>query len=210
MKKLKLSLFIAFVVIFYSKNYGQELTAEDNNKEAPIKVEIVKNTSFEKPEKYGNHEISINTLALLANPALVINYERLFSNDNSAGISISLGNVQEIDYEREFAITPFYRLYFLNRKDYGASGFFVEAFSSIIAAKHTHYLDLWDTNYESYETEISTKKTTEVALGISLGKKWINSKKYTFEYHIGLGRFLNDEFDKSTIRFGFNIGKRFN
>ena len=107
-----------------------------------------------------------------------------------------------------FHISPYYRVYFLNREDYGAGGLFAEVFSSI-----------GETEYESYEYEglrevYVNNKQIQVSFGASIGKKWINRKGYSFEWQIGMGRFLGGENENSSMqrthgRFGFSVGKRF-
>ena len=104
--------------------------------------------------------------------------------------------------KQNFSITPYYRFYFLNRKDYGANGLFVEAFSSF-------------STVDFDEESSSNSNEFQFSMGVGLGKKWVNRNGFTFELFAGVGRyFINRETEDHSQpeahgRFGISIGKRF-
>lgn len=170
------------------------------------KVEIVKDSSHEFADAFGKHEIRLNALDLVVHPAIHVYYERIVDESNGFGASLFLNfGDNEASYQN-FAFTPYYRFYFLNRKDFGASGLFVEVFSSFSSMNFDYY---------SYDIEEKSENEFQFSMGIALGKKWVNRKGFTFETFIGVGRYFIDRDDENYYgpeahgRFGLSIGKRF-
>jgi len=165
--------------------------------EEPIQVEIVKDSSFEFVDPFGKQELRLNMLDLLLGPAIHVFYERVVDASNSYGVSTFLDLSDNNSSYQNFSVNPFYRFYFLNRKDFGAQGIFVEVFSSLASVE----VD----NYDSGNNEF------QVSLGMSLGRKWINKSGFTFETFLGMGRYLLDseEGNEAHGRIGIAVGKRF-
>ncbi|MEN8890493.1 MAG: hypothetical protein ABF239_04100 [Wenyingzhuangia sp.] len=181
--------------VFFAQEKDPELS--------PIKVEIVKNSSFENAKAYGKHEISIDFFSALVVPAISVSYEKILNIGNSVGVNLftTLGSY---DNDYNFSVGPYYRLYFLNRKDYGSKGFFVEGFSYLTS------LDVRDdySNYNSYENSYAMV----FSLGAAVGKKWISRKGFTAEYLLGFGRYFidpNEVGQDSLLKFSISVGKRF-
>ena len=131
-----------------------------------------------------------------------------------------------VSWTDKFSLTPFYRFYFFNKKDFGGSGFFSEIFSKFGFGKH-------DVEYYNYNPnndgpgidywEVVEEDYFDIALGAAIGNKWINKKGWTFEISFGVGRFLlnstkenssigrdvNSLKPEAVIRGGLSIGKRF-
>ncbi|CAI8169412.1 MAG: Uncharacterised protein [Bacteroidota bacterium] len=191
MNKVRLTSFVMLVV------FG--VYAQENNEDV-TKVEVV--NQYEEVEFFEKNEIRLNALDLIVHPALSISYERLVNESNGYGISLFANFGDNNTSYQNIALTPYYRFYFLNRKDFGASGIFVEAFSSFSTVDFDG-----DTNTDSGEFQFS--------MGVALGKKWVNRNGFTFELFAGVGRyFINRETDDSYHpeahgRFGIAIGKRF-
>ena len=196
------------------------------------KVEVLKNDNqvTELFESLGKNELKLDIAPLLAFPALDINYERINDPYSSYGLSLYLNlsndDSSNVNWVDKFSLTPFYRFYFFNKKDFGGSGFFAELFSKFSFGKldveYYNYnpdanspgIDYWETVEENY---------FDIALGAAIGNKWVNKKGWTFEISLGAGRFLlNPSEDNSTIgrevnsfkpeaviRGGLSIGKRF-
>ena len=106
------------------------------------------------------------------------------------------------EWNDKFAITPYYRFYFLESQDYGGYGVFAEIFTKFSSAKIKNYSNLKSNSY------------TDISPGLAVGRKWINRKGFTFELMFGVGRnLLYDEdiggMNTATIRSGVSIGKRF-
>lgn len=141
---------------------------------------------------FKNHEIRVGGLKLIAGPILETNYEYVFNRNSGAGISILFNLNTENEYPENFSVAPFYRFYFLNKQDYGANGFFVEGFGKVASGSEE------DFNF------------TDASLGMSLGKKWINSSGFVFEALLGASRSLggNSEYEVY-FRGGLFVGYRF-
>ena len=82
------------------------------------------------------------------------------------------------------------------------TGRFVEVFSSFATGDGDSESDL-------LSGSSSDKSWTDVSLGVSVGKKWINKKGWTFEIYIGAGKYLFSEDSPShVLRYGLTLGKR--
>ena len=147
------------------------------------------------------HEIKIGAIKLLAGPILEGTYEYIYSKDFTFGSSILLSLDSTDYYNEEFSITPFARFYFQETKEYGAQGFFVEGFAKYFSGKYDKYNQFGDTQ----------KEFSSAALGIGLGKKWINSSGFVFETLVGVGRTLGGADNKpdAVFRGDLSIGYRF-
>lgn len=164
--------------------------SEDKEEEKVIKVEIVNNSSLDAAFPMGENELRINALSFLAATDINIFYERILNRSSSYGLSIFInGGDDDIDItNRKFAINPYYRFYFYNTKEYGARGTFVEAFSS----------------FASLESE-----SLQVSLGMTIGRKLINTRGFSFELFLGLSRYITGSNNGVYIPIGIALGKRF-
>ena len=172
-------------------------------------VEVVKtDTQIEKFSKQiGSKEFKLDFLDLLVFPALSVGYEKI--NDSSTGFGttlfINLGG-EDSDWNDNLAITPYYRFYFLQSEDYGGYGVFAEVFTKFAFG-----------DAEVYNLTSSTEENYfDMALGLAVGRKWINRKGFTLETLFGVGRNLlydeeSDSGDRSaaSARLNISIGKRF-
>ncbi|MDG0968101.1 MAG: hypothetical protein P8N93_07310 [Flavobacteriaceae bacterium] len=189
------------------------LCAQEESEEKIIQVEIVKNSSFEAADTFGNNELRVNFLDLLLFPAFHGYYERIIDENSSygTGLFVNFGESLSSDVvQRRFAISPYYRLYFLNRRDYGTKGIFVEAFSSFATSKDNDSSD-YDELTDSY---IERDNIFRVSIGVTFGRKWISRSGYTYEPFVGFGRYLDNQGSNGSnpeahIRFGLSIGKRY-
>jgi hypothetical protein len=164
--------------------------SEDKEEEEVIKVEIVNNSSLDAAFPMGENELRINALSLLVATDINIFYERILNRSSSYGLSIFInGGDDDIDItDRKFAINPYYRFYFYNSKEYGARGTFIEAFSS----------------FASLESE-----SLQVSLGMTIGRKLINTRGFSFELFLGLSRYITGSDNGVYIPIGIALGKRF-
>ncbi len=194
------------------------------------KVEVIKsddqiNKLF---NEIGNNELKVDLLDLIANTSIDVTYEKINDPYSSYGASIYLnlsGDNTSSNWSDLFSLTPYYRFYFFNKRDYGGAGFFAEIFSKFSSMKY----DLEYYNYNSNPDQPGTdywtydeEKEFTIALGASIGQKWINKKGWTFEINFGVGRYLTNNKIESmpgrsvtslrptaAIKGGFGIGKRF-
>ena len=116
-------------------------------------------------------------------------------------------------FSDKFALTPYYRFYFLQSEDFGGYGIFAEIFTRFSSGEYRAYNGL----------EGSSKITNyfDIAPGLAVGRKWINRKGFTFELLFGVGRNIlySDDEDYSgwysdnrtagKVRAGVTLGKRF-
>ena len=194
------------------------------------KVKVVRDDEqlIEFFDSFGPNELRIDPLELLIYPAFDVTYEHFKDTYSAFGVSLflNLGDAETIiDWSEIISVTPFYRFYFFNKKDFGGSGLFVEGFAKFSLARQ--YLDyyyydemLWSENFVE-----QTETGFDMALGAGFGQKWVNKHGFTFELSFGVGRFLlgsgsEDYYSDGTVsvytsertvalRGGFSIGKRF-
>ena len=201
------------------------------NSQEVQKVEVLKNDNQinELFDELGTNELKLDLIDMIALPAFDITYERIKDPYSSFGASLFL-NVSDNDsgntnWTDKVSITPFYRFYFFNKRDYGGAGFFAEIFTKFSFGKH-------DVEYYNYNPdqinpgidywEVVEENFFDIAPGAGIGQKWLNKKGWTFEINLGVGRFLLNKDETSTIgqeitslrpqaalKGGFSIGKRF-
>ena len=211
---------IPLFILSFTKAYGQDVQP----------VEVIKSDRqvTELFDELGDSEIKLDVLDFLTQPALNIGYEKINDSYSSYGADVFFNfndNNSSSSWSEKFSLNPFYRFYFLNKTDFGGEGYFAELFikfSNIEYNRETYYYDpMPNEPYSTYE-EI---KEWDIAPGFGVGRKWVNKKGWTFEYMVGVGRFLftNDGNDdctncgydvydnrpEATFKGGISIGKRF-
>lgn len=155
------------------------------------------------------HELRIDALEAIAIPTLEINYEYVISKYSGAGaaLSINLSNDNDIEYGQKFAFTPFYRQYFLNKKEYGARGLFVEGMMQMAAGEYENFEFIPGT-----DSSIVTKEDWfNVGAGLAVGQKWVSNNGFVFELSIGGGRYFagGENQPGGFVRGGVLVGYRF-
>ena len=212
-------LFPLFILLF-TKAYGQDFQP----------VEVIKSDRqvTELLDELGSHEIKLDVIDFLTQPALNIGYEKINDSYSSYGADVFFNfndNNSSTSWSARFSLNPFYRFYFLNKTDFGGEGYFAEIFikfSNIEYNRETYYNDPMPNEPYSTTEEI---KVWDIAPGFGVGRKWVNKKGWTFEYMVGIGRFLfanngnddctncgydvNDNRPEATFKGGISIGKRF-
>ena len=174
-------------------------------------VEVVKtDTQIEKFSKQiGSKEFKLDFLDLLVFPALSVGYEKINDSSTAFGTTlfINLGG-EDSDWNDNLAITPYYRFYFLQSENYGGYGVFAEVFTKFAFGD----ADVYNENSFTYNNE----NYFDMALGLAVGRKWINRKGFTLETLFGVGRnlFFDEESDSgdrsaASARLNISIGKRF-
>ena len=140
-------------------------------------------------------EIKINALTLLAAKWIDVSYERLIDEESSFGVSTTL-NLDTSETDLNYALTPFYRRYFSGKF---ARGFFVEGFGSLFSSRDNDFLFDTDNQFE-----------TGLALGISVGGKFVSKQGFSTELFLGVGRNMMDSnYNEAFGRIGVSIGYRF-
>ncbi|MBK5210120.1 MAG: DUF3575 domain-containing protein [Flavobacteriaceae bacterium] len=166
---------------------------------------IVSLSLFAQENESGQNELKINMSNLIGFTWLDITYERLINEESSFGVGtlVSLDNKTEgLDEYRTFSLTPYYRQFFSSKY---AQGFFVEAFTMLHSGKDYNYYS----NSEPYDTRVE-EKYTDLAVGISVGGKWVSRRGFVAEVYAGIGRDLLNQSDMEVVgRGGVSIGYRF-
>jgi hypothetical protein len=182
--------------LFYSLVFisGALFAQEDNS-------ETISLQTLEK------NELKLNMFELLIMPAIGITYERYINPTSSFGAYgfVNFGIDEGYRYEK-FEFAPFYRIYFQHRDKLDNKGLYTEVFTGISAGE-TDFFD-YDSDTRNYGT-LYTQEYLGIALGVTLGYKFINQSNYVFELFAGAGRFLNEQEISAYPRVGLSIGKRF-
>ena len=90
-------------------------------------VEVLKNDNqiSDLFEELGQNELKLDLIDILSIPAFDITYERIKDPYSSFGVSMFINTRANASASRnwtdKFSLTPFYRFYFFNKKDYGLS-----------------------------------------------------------------------------------------
>ena len=186
------------------------------NKDNEVVVIKSDNQIEEFTSSLGQNELRLDFLDLLIFPALSVGFEKI--NDSSSGygatLFLNLGGEDTIGelYNDKFALTPYYRFYFLQSEDYGGYGIFAEIFTKFSSGKYEKFNDFWGQNQNN-----ETLSYSDIAPGLAVGRKWINRKGFTFELLFGVGRNLlykskdDDSISRTAgiVRAGISVGKRF-
>lgn len=174
------------------------LWAQDNESTTP------------KPIEERKHELRLDALEALAVPNIEFSYEYVLSRYSGVGTSASFSLNDDFDEYQAWALTPFYRQYFFNKKEYGARGFFVEGLLKFAGGTEENfdYLVTIDGN----TTEVITQENWfNAGIGVAIGQKWVSNNGFVFELSLGGGRYLIDDQDgpEGFLRGGILVGYRF-
>lgn len=153
-----------------------------------------------------SHEIRIDAIEGLIVPAIDLSYEYLISKYSGAGISVFFNLSSEVESYQNFAITPYYRQYFFNKKDFGARGFFGEGILQYASGKDFDYINFQDDTFEEVE-----ETWTAFGIGFAIGQKWVSNNGFVLEISVGGGRNLGntDIAPEGFFRGGIAVGYRF-
>lgn len=166
------------------------------------------------------HEIRLDIFQLIVLPGVDVSYEHFIDEVSSWGVSGFINFNLEEDYRYEtFEISPYYRLYFSQKKHHN-TGFFVQPFLSFTKGVYDYYNYLYQASTSSYDYSYFTEKDfIGLSGGALIGYKWVNQKNYSFEIHGGVGRYFitnikeKNEYNYTSgtayPRINFSVGKRF-
>lgn len=152
-----------------------------------------------------SNEIKINALYTVIG-AFDMTYERLLNEESGVGLNIFLPYDEDIKDDINYYISPYYRLYF--GKKY-ASGFFIEGFGLLSSVNDSVFEFSNDTNSTLFLRE---EKSTDFALGIGAGGKWIANNGFVGEIGFGIGRNITnttDNGDDFVAKIAISVGYRF-
>ena len=158
--------------------------------------------AFAQDNEMNNNELKLNMSNLIGFKWFDVGYERILNEESSIGANLlfSLDSSSEgLDEYRTFSLTPYYRHFFSNKY---AAGFFVEAFTMIHSGEEEIYNGIGG-NY-------TDEKYTDLAVGVSIGAKWVSKRGFVAEIYAGIGRDMLDQSDLEVVgRGGLSIGYRF-
>ena len=151
------------------------------------------------------NELRINLMmAVLGLPEL--NYERYISDNMGVGLAVAISVEKASTMSLRSIFTPFYRLYFGNKK---ASGFFIEGNMAVVGQNQTISNYVYDQNGITYQTIVTTRSTTNFGFGAAVGAKFLARNGFVGEVFVGGGRLLGESIDQAYPRVGICLGKRF-
>lgn len=153
------------------------------------------------------NEVKGNALFLVIG-ATEFSYEHILSKDSGVGVSLFFAKQDGADVN--FSLAPYYRAYFGKKP---AAGFFVEGFTMFNKGKRSDEVIYGydQVNFTQFviKTEIDPS-FTDIALGFSLGAKWVHPRGFVFEFSGGIGRNLLDSNSPEVVpRGGISLGYRF-
>lgn len=209
MKKMKKNLIIALLIASTSV-FAQDTKEKVYNKDTT-----------------GRNEFRIGTIHALT-LSLNANYERILDKYSGFGVSLTIYNNSETNREinsgssvfdygtnNSFILSPYYRFYFSEKKEYGAHGFFIEGFTALVSGEdwRRNYNNDFINNNGLINNKVIRESFTTGALGFGAGKKWVNHKGFVFEFMLGVGRGFSRDNLNNEPRFlfkgDFSVGYRF-
>jgi len=153
----------------------------------------------------GNNELRINLLmAIIGSPE--VNYERYFSDNMGVGLAVAVSLDKPSNMSMRSMFTPFYRLYFGNRK---ASGFFIEGNMAVVGQNQITSSYSYDQNGYIYQTTPISSTTTNFGFGAAVGAKFLARNGFIGEVFLGGGRLFGESISQVYPRIGVCLGKRF-
>lgn len=173
---------------------------------------------------FERNEIRLNMLEMLARSTVNVSYERFLSPQTSIGATtmIALND----DYYEHFEFAPSFRIYFNDDLLELRKSVFIELFTALVVAEDSYYYDYVACDYPAQAISASTdtqglsiapcgyanysqEPEAEFAIGMMLGKKWVNQSNFTFELGVGFGRYLTQNDNDAYPRLNLSVGKRF-
>ena len=177
-----------------------------------------------RAQEFDQNELRLNLLDMLSRGTLNPSYERFLTPQTSLGVTtmVALND----DYTEKFEFAPSFRMYFNDDLLVLRKSVFVEVFTAFVVAD-SGYDDSYyaDCSYPTQSIQASAEPQglsiapcgyysepspeAAFALGMMLGKKWVNQSNFTFEFGLGFGRYLTQTYNEAYPRINLSIGKRF-
>jgi hypothetical protein len=175
-------------------------------------------------QEFDQNELRLNLLDMLSRGTLNASYERFLTPQTSLGVTTMVAFND--DYNEKFEFAPSFRMYFNDDLLELRKSVFVEVFTAFVVAD-SGYDDYYytDCSYPTQSIQASTdpqglsiapcgyynepSPEAAFALGMMLGKKWVNQSNFTFEFGLGFGRYLTQTYNEAYPRINLSIGKRF-
>jgi len=189
----KLTIFIAVLLL--------SINAFSQQQNTTIDVNAAQSKSLNGSD---NNELRINLLmSIIGLPELT--YERYVADNMGVGLSVAVSLDKMENMSTRSIISPYYRLYFGNKK---ASGFFIEGNMALVRQKELDYNYYYD-NGVTYQSELYTRLTTNFGFGGAIGVKLLARNGFVGEVYLGGGRLFGESIAEAYPRIGVSLGKRF-
>ncbi len=177
-----------------------------------------------RAQEFDQNELRLNLLDMLSRGTLNASYERFLTPQTSLGVTtmVALND----DYTEKFEFAPSFRMYFNDDLLELRKSVFVEVFTAFVIADSGYYdYNYVECDYPTQSIQASAEpqglsiapcgyygdpsSEAAFALGMMLGKKWVNQSNFTFEFGLGFGRYLTQTYNEAYPRINLSIGKRF-
>lgn len=182
-----------------------------------VSVSAVAQTTF--PESMNSaydkkHEIRVGAIKLLSGHSLELSYERVKDKNQGYGAHflVGFGDGEDV-LNQNISIAPYYRFYFSQSQEYGAKGMFVEGFADLYSGTEYVYSNSYTVDpYGYYYYNQNKENFTDLALGLAIGWKKVNTIGFVFELKAGYGKNLIQQNTNASGVFkgDISIGYRFN
>lgn len=185
---------------------------------------ILVSFSSVQAQEFDQNELRLNLLDMLSRGTLNASYERFLTPQTSLGVTtmVALND----DYTEKFEFAPSFRMYFNDDLLELRKSVFVEVFTAFVVAESGYYYyNYVDCPYPAQSIQANAEPQglsiapcgyynepspeAALALGMMLGKKWVNQSNFTFEFGLGFGRYLTQTYNEAYPRINLSIGKRF-
>ncbi len=185
---------MVLVVLCVSSVYGQRY---NQNRQPVYNREVIKQSA--PLQQLGNNELRFNLIMAIAGLP-EFNYERFIADNMGLGIAVAFSLENAKDMSIRSMITPYYRLYFGEKK---ASGFFIEGNMDILNVRNSYNSggNWGDTVLGDYESHFG--------FGAAVGFKLLTRNGFVGEVYLGGGRNVGESDSGGYPRIGVTIGKRF-
>lgn len=149
-----------------------------------------------------DNEVKVNLLNVIAFKWFDMSYQRNLNEESAVGISFltRLSSENKFEYNRSFAVTPYYR-YYISSDD--QVGFFGEVHTKINGGDK-RIAKATETEEAKYE------KYTDLSIGLSGGVRYASDKGFVAEIYAGAGRNMFTKNAPTVVpRLGVSIGYGF-
>ncbi len=157
------------------------------------------------PVEARKNEIKLGAVKMIAGPILDLEYERILTGYSSIGINM-VADLGDNNYLYDFSLTPYFRMYFTQSKEYGTKGFFAQAFMGYYSGKEYSY------DYNGPGSPVENEiNWNSFGAGLGIGTKWVNKQGFVFQLVAGIGRnFIDNGYAQQIVFQGdAYIGYRF-
>ena len=177
------------------------------------------NAQSQEDDTVKKSEISTNLLDLVVAGTLNINYEHLFSKNQSLFIGANFFDTYGyydagyLDKSTAISLKAAYLIYFSSEKDHAGFFFYpqLKVRTGEVTVDDGYYY--YDGEDDSYFEDKYVYDVDGISAGFGIGHKWMFNNKFTLTLNgdiaRNLGDFDTDYLDNIELRFGVNFGYRF-